>query len=754
MTTQSLRIDGQDTGAGKDTGVTRRQLLVRAAAGGGFMVGCTLPGVGGRGMAHAQSVTSSGVTVWITVGSDESITIAVPITEMGQGTMTGLAQIVADELRVAWSNIRVVHAPVDAAHGGTNASPWGRFTGGSLGIRLFSPGMQQAAANARQMLIMAAAQTWGVSPSACTANLGAISANVGGVTKSLSYANLAPAAGAIVLGSNTPLNLYPRTLVGTSPPRVDLPAKVNGSAQFGIDVMQAGMVFASVKHCPTLGGTVGAVGSKPSGALAVVPVGAVGTPGVPGYKPNNAVAVIATNTWDAMKGAKSVSVTWTPPAETASTDSASINARAAWLMTNGSAIVAQDSNSGSLAAGLAAPNMAINQTYQLPYLAHAAMEPMNCTSRFRPATSSSPARCDVWAPTQAPDGVMQTAAALCPAGTAVTVVNTLVGAGFGRKFEMDFIRQSVQVALAYPTRPVKLTWPREQDFANDQFRPMALSGISAGASPSGKITAWRHRVVTPSIAFQRGASATALDGSAVDGAIQLPYAMGSVLVDYVRHDATVPVGYWRSVGMSINTFAVESAMDELAAAIGWDPIQFRLSNLANARMTNVLTRLKTLSNWGTPGGSGRAQGVAIAEGFGSFVGQVAEISVNATTGAITVHRISAVIDCGTAVNPDAIKAQIEGAVAQAVSATLYAQQTFVKGVAQATNYSKYRLLRLRDMPQVDVQIIADGHAPGGVGEPGIPCVAPAIANAHARLVGSAARKRSLPFFPGSSGGGL
>jgi isoquinoline 1-oxidoreductase beta subunit len=260
--------------------------------------------------------------------------------------------------------------------------------------------------------------------------------------------------------------------------------------------------------------------------------------------------------------------------------------------------------------------------------------------------------------------------------------------------------------------------------------------------------------VTPSISVQRGGNPNALDGSAVDGAIDLPYALNPVLVEYVRHDTTIPVGYWRSVGMSINTFAVESAMDELAAAIGWDPIQFRLNNLSDTRMTNVLTKLKALANWGTPAGSGRAQGVAIAAGFGSYVGQVAEISVNATSGAVTVHRISAVIDCGLAVNPDAIKAQIEGAVAQAVSATLYAQQTFVNGVPQVRNYSQYRLLRLRDMPQVDVQIIANGDATGGVGEPGVPCVAPAIANAHARLLGQAARKRALPFFPGSAGGGL
>jgi isoquinoline 1-oxidoreductase beta subunit len=753
MTTQTSSVDGQQDNTAQ--GATRRQFLVRAAAGGGFMVGCTLPGIGGLGEAFAQTAPAAyNVTAWIVVGADESITIQVPITEMGQGTMTGLAQIVADELRVAWSRIKVVHAPVDAAHGGANASPWGRFTGGSLGIRLFSPNLQQAAANARQMLIQAAAQTWGVSASACTANLGTVTATTSAGAKSLTYGALAPTAATVALTSNTPLNLYPRTLVGTSPPRVDIPAKVNGSAQFGIDVFLPGMVFAAVKHCPTIGGTVGAVGSKPAGALAVVQVGAVGASGAIGYRPPNGVAVVAATTWDAMRAAKSLGVNWNLPADAASNDTNAITARANWLMSNGSPIVAQDVNSGYIAAGLGSPNTAIAATYQLPFLAHAALEPLNCTVRYTPSSSTAPARCEVWAPTQAPDGVMQTAKGLCPANTIVTVVNTLVGAGFGRKFEQDFIREAVQVALAYPGKPVKLTWPREEDFGYDQFRPMAMSSIQASTSPAGKITAWRNRVVTPSISVQRGGNPNALDGSAVDGAIDLPYALNPVLVEYVRHDTTIPVGYWRSVGMSINTFAVESAMDELAAAIGWDPIQFRLNNLSDTRMTNVLTKLKALANWGTPAGSGRAQGVAIAAGFGSYVGQVVEISVNATSGAVTVHRISAVIDCGLAVNPDAIKAQIEGAVAQAVSATLYAQQTFVNGVPQVRNYSQYRLLRLRDMPQVDVQIIANGDATGGVGEPGVPCVAPAIANAHARLLGQAARKRALPFFPGSAGGGL
>lgn len=732
-------VDGRSapSSATRRTGFTRRDLLVRAAAGGGFMLGVELAGMG---TLSQSATTTSAVTAWIVIGSDESIKLQIPVTEMGQGIMTGLAQIMADELRVAWKCIKVVHAPVDAAHGGTNASPWGRFTGGSLSTRMFAPGIQQAAANAREMLI-AAARAAGL-----TGTLSAAGGAVTNGTTSLTYGALAPAASKVKLAGNAALNQYPRVYVGTSAARLDIPSKVNGSAKFGIDTFLPGMVFAVVKHCPTVGGTVANVGSKPGGALAIVQVG------TRAGQPNDGVAVVAATTWDAMRAANSLAVNWSLPADAASNDSAAIATRAAWLMTNGTPIVAtQSPNVADLPAGLAPPNRAIDATYSLPYLAHAAMEPLNCTVRYTPG---APGLCEIWAPTQAPDSVKSTAQSMFPAGTTVKVTNTLLGGGFGRKFELDFVREALQVGLAMPGMPVKLTWPREQDFSRDQFRPMALSRVQAAASATtGKITAWRYRIVTPSIAAQRGAPPDALDGSAVDGAADLPYVLDPSLVEYIRHDATIPVGYWRSVGMSINTFAVECAIDELAAAIAVDPIKFRLDNLDDTRMTAVLQALKTLSNWTTAPPAGHARGVAIARGFGSWIGQVAEISVNATTGAVTVHRMSAVIDVGMAVNPDAIKGQIEGAIAQGIAATLWVQQTFVNGVAQNTNFNKYRPVRLQEMPQVSVQIL-EGGGVGGVGEPGVPCVAPAIANAYAKLKGAAARRRALPFFPGTKLGEL
>jgi len=753
--TESATIHASDSDRLALAQPARRGFLAQSAAG-GLMVAVSLSGLGRAGSAAAQTApTAPTVTAWISVGANETVTVWVPITEMGQGTSTGLAQIVADELRLDWSKVAVRHAPVDDTHGGTNASPWGRFTGGSLGLRLFFPNMQQAAANARQMLVQAAANSWGVSANACTVELASVKATVGGVLKTASYGSLADAASRIVLSGNAAVGQYPRQFVGTSAPRLDIPEKVTGAARFGIDVFETGMLFAAVRHSPTSGGTVGGIGSKPAGAIAMLAVGGVGMPGSANYKAPTGVAVVASNTWDAMRMTRSASVTWAAAPDLAARDSAAISARATWLMSNGSPLVAQSANPQNLPAALNAASGVVNASYQLPYLAHAALEPLNCSVRFTPATATAPGRCEVWAPTQAPDGVKATAAGLCPAGTVITVVNTLVGGGFGRKFEQDFVRESLQVGLACPGRLVKLTWPREEDFANDVYRPMTLSSIQAAASPTtGRITGWRNRIVGPSIGAQRGANPAAVDHSAVEGAVDLPYARDPLLVEYVPHDSPIPVGYWRSVGLSINTFAVESAMDELASSIGWDPIQFRLNNLTDARMINLLTTLRTFSGWTSVPAAGRARGVAIAIGFGSYIGQVAEVSVNAATGAVRVHRVSTVLDCGVAVNPGAIRAQIEGAVAMAMSATLWDQQTFVNGVAQARNYNKYRPVKLADMPQVDVQILTSGGAMGGVGEPGVPCVAPAIANAYARLVGAPSRKRSLPFFPGSSLGGL
>ena len=493
-----------------------------------------------------------------------------------------------------------------------------------------------------------------------------------------------------------------------------------------------GMVYAAIKPCPTLGGTVSGTVAVPTGAIAAVSLG-------------NAVAAVAGNTWQAMQAARQLSVNWSIPTSSASLDSTVIQTQAQTLMASGPVIVAE--SSGDTVGGLAGAASTVDVSYSLPYLAHACMEVLNCTVNL---TSSS---CDIWVPTQAPSSVLATAAALTGLATSqINVHPTFLGGGLGRKFEVDYVIQAIKIAQAIG-QPVKLTWPREQDMGNDQYRPMALSRIQAGVDSTGNIVAWSNRIVSPSILGQRGwIPPAANDSQATDGATALVYGFGSRLVEYVKHPAAVPVGFWRSVGHSINAFAVESAIDEIALSLNIDPLLFRqrllsasLDPLASRGLA-VLNQAASLGNWGTSLPSGHAQGLAFSVGFGSLVAEVVEISQPAA-GSIKVHKVACAIDCGTAVNPDSVEAQMQGAIHHALSAALWGQVTFSAGVPSARNFSNYRVMVLNESPSISVDIIESGAALGGVGEPGVPGIAPAVANAYARLTGT--RVRSLPFFPGA-----
>jgi len=373
----------------------------------------------------------------------------------------------------------------------------------------------------------------------------------------------------------------------------------------------------------------------------------------------------------------------------------------------------------------------------VPYLAHATLESMNCTA------SVTASGCEIWAPTQAPGLVQLTASALTGlAPDQITVHCTFMGGGLGRKFELDYVSQAVRVAMAVG-QPVKLTWPREEDFANDQYRPMALVRVRAGLDATGNVVAWWYRNVSPSILFQRGwIGPNDVDSQAVDGAIERAYAFGTRQVEYTRHTAGVPVGFWRSVGNSINAFMVESAIDELALLAGTDPVDFRRRLLANdARSLAVLNAAATLGGWGTSLPSGHARGIAFHAAFGSIVAQVVEIS-GTTPLQIKVHRVACVIDCGRVINPDTVEAQLQGAIVQGMTAALWGTMAFTAGSVSPRNFNHYKMMRMRDMPVVTVQVIEGGPPIGGVGEPGVPPIAPAIANAYAALTGT--RLRTLP----------
>jgi isoquinoline 1-oxidoreductase beta subunit len=457
-------------------------------------------------------------------------------------------------------------------------------------------------------------------------------------------------------------------------------------------------------------------------------------------------------------------VKWTLPANASTLNDAQFLADAQQLALNATPYVAGAANGpGTLYtveasaqdtnAAIAGAAKTVEAVYTLPYVAHACMEVLNCTVDYVPGV-----KCDIYAPTQGGKGVLSLAVLLTglPASQ-INVTTTFLGGGLGRKYELDFVSQAIQVGMAVK-RPVKLTWPREEDFTHDQYRPMAVVRAKAGLDTSGNITGWAYRNVSPSILGQRGSVLGPKgDSQGSESSQALPYDFGARLVEWVSHPSPIPVGFWRSVGASINTFAVESMIDELAAAAGQDPYQYRRSKLTDPRWIAVLDTAAALGTWDAPLPAGRARGIAIGPAFNSIVAEVVEIS-SVTATSIKVNRVSVAIDCYISVNPGSVEAQLTGGVVHGLNAALYGKQNFVNGAAQSKNFNKSRMIRLNEMPQVAVTIMpnpagASRTVPiGGVGELGVPTLAPALANAYAKLTGN--RVRTLPFFPNATMGGL
>ena len=412
-----------------------------------------------------------------------------------------------------------------------------------------------------------------------------------------------------------------------------------------------------------------------------------------------------------------------------------------------------EGNASGVNALLTGASQTVEASYVLPYVAHACMEVLNCTVDYVPGV-----KCDVYAPTQSAKNVLSLVIALTglPANQ-ISIKTTYLGGGLGRKAETDFVSQAVQVGMALQ-RPVKLMWPREEDFTRDQYRPMALMHAKAGLNATGQIIAWSYRNISPSILGQRGVPLGAAgDSQGIEGANALPYDLGARVTEYVAHPSPIPVGFWRSVGASLNTFGVESMIDELAAAAGQDPYLFRRARLTNSRWIAVLDAAAQLGNWTTKPPTGRARGIAIGTAFNSIVAEVVEISAVTAT-SLTVNRVSIALDCYLALNPGSIEAQLTGGVVHGLNAALYGRQTFVNGAAQSRNFKQSRMIRLNEMPQVAVRIMPNPAVAsrtellGGVGELGVPTFAPALANAYFKLTGK--RVRELPFFPNAVMGGL
>jgi isoquinoline 1-oxidoreductase beta subunit len=732
--------------------VSRRQFLGTSS---GLTLGLFLP----FGAAHAA--TDAAVNSWLTVGSDNSIRLTIGASDMGQGSSAGLAQVLCEDLMVHPSRVTLVQggptlatpAPIGAAIN----------TVGSGVTRNNFWRLRDAGATAREMLVSAAMARHGdTTRSNYSVSDGVIRHAPSGAN--YTYGDVAAAAALLPPPSNPPLvpdNQF--ICIGKTFPRPDIPAKVDGSAIYGLDVRVPNMVYAVIRHCPSFGGTLAATPAKPSGAIAVVPTKVVAGTGRGAEKVGNtnAVAVVGTNTWDAWQAAKRLSLSWTLPADAANMNSAQFSADAQRLMTSATPYVAGVANppgtlytverTGDAATAIAKSPKMLEATYSLPYISHACMEVLNCTVDYVAGV-----RCEVWAPTQSARGALSLVCALTGL-TADKVIfhTTFLGGGLGRKAEQDFIGQAVQVAMAVQ-RPVKLMWPREEDFTHDQYRPMALVGIRAGIDVNGQIAGWTYRNVSPSILGQRGITLGAMgDSQGYEASHALPYNFGSRLTEWVSHPSPVPVGFWRSVGASINTFAVESMIDELAAAAGQDPLQFRRARLTDPRWLAVLETVANAAKWGATAPSGTARGIAIGAAFNTIVAQVVEVSK--TTTGLRVTRVWVAVDSYLAVNPGQVEAQIVGGVVHAINATLYGRPTFSNGAAQVKNFNASRMIRLDEAPAVNVILmpppaVADRSVPiGGIGELGVPTFAPALANAWFRLTGQ--RVRSLPFFPTATMGG-
>jgi isoquinoline 1-oxidoreductase subunit beta len=746
------------------TSLDRRQFLGTVAAGSTIASGLTL----GLSLHDGAQAAGAGTAVnsWLTIGTDNSITLTVGSSDMGQGSFQGLAQIICEDLKVNFNRVQMVQgAPTMAT-----PAPIGTAlnTVGSSITRNNFWRLRDAAAIAREMLVTAAMTRYGVRDrTSIIINDGLISCT----TQKLKFTYGQLAAEAALLTPPTSAALVPDsqfTCIGKNFPRADIPLKVDGSAKYGLDVRLPQMLFAVIKHSPTFGGTLAATPNTPSGMLAVVPTQVwAGTARGAGAVGNvNAVAVVGTNTWDAMQAARGLSVQWTLPANAASMNSAQFLSDATSLLANATPFVAGAANpAGTLYtvekstadANLALANSTtvLDVTYSLPYVAHATLEVLNCTVEFVPGV-----RCDVWAPTQSARGAMAIVMAITGMTAAqVTIHTTYLGGGLGRKAEQDFISQAVQVGMAVGSslgRPVMLVYSREEDFTQDQYRPMAVVRARGGLDANRAITGWIYRNVSPSILAQRGVVLGATgDSQGYEASQGLPYNFGARITEYVTHPSPIPVGFWRSVGASINTFAIESMIDELALAAGEDPYQFRRARLTDPRWIAVLEAAANASGWGTPLPAGSARGIAVGMAFNTIVAQVVEIAGVTATG-LRITKCTVAVDCYMPVSPSNIEAQIVGGVVHGINAALWGKQTFVNGAAQSKNFNKSRMMRVQEMPAVKVIIIpapavADRtRAIGGVGELGVPTLAPALANAHARLTGT--RVRSLPFFPNATMG--
>jgi CO/xanthine dehydrogenase Mo-binding subunit len=712
------RIDDKED---ERRGPSRRTFLVTsAAAGGGLLLGVYLPrSIGARAQIADETLAPN---AFVRIRPDDSITLIMPQVEMGQGTYTSMSMLIAEELEVDLAKVGLEAAPPSDK---LYANPLLGFqvTGGSTSVPGFWEPLRRAGAAARVMLIEAAAAQWNVEPASCRAEKGEVISATG---QRLNYGALVDAAAKLPVPDKVVLKPPEEfTLIGTPAKRLDTPEKVDGKAKFGIDAMLPGMKFATVAACPVFGGKLKSVDD--SKAMAIKDVHQV-------VRIDNAVAVVGDHMWAAMQGLEALDIEW-DEGPNANVTTESIVAQMARASENNGVVARSD---GDFAKAMPGAAKKIDAVYEMPFLAHAAMEPMNCTVHV---TKDS---CEIWVGIQVVARAQGTAAQVTGLPPEkIQVHNHLIGGGFGRRLDVDGITQAVAIAQQV-NGPVKIVWSREEDIQHDVYRPYYYDRFTAGFDAQDRLVAYHHRVTASSILARWAPPAfvNGLDVDAVDGAAkQMPYGIPNILVDYVRDEPPgLTTGWWRGVGPTHNIFVVESFIDELAAATKKDPVDFRRSLLAEQpRVLGVLNLAAEMAGWGTPLPDGVGRGVSVQFAMGSYLSQVAEVEVS-KDGEVRVRRVVCAVDCGQIVNPDTIIAQMEGGIIFGISAALWGEVTLKGGRVEQHNFNDYRVLRINETPLIEVHLVKNTEAPGGIGEPGTVGIAPAVTNAIFAATGKRIRK--------------
>lgn len=692
----------------------RRQFIAGSSLAAGALAVPVLTGHAATPAAKALAANT-----WLGVGADGRVTLALPKTEMGQGILTAVTMIAAEELAVAPADVVVTLPDGDAAR----FAPIMQDTGGSTSIRELWQPLREAGATARLALVQAAAVRWKVPVAECRAVNGAVVH--AGSGKVLPYAALVAAAAAAPLPKDAPvLPASEYKVIGRQQRRLDGDAKVHGKAEFGIDVIVPGMKFASIVQSPVFGGTL--AGVNEAAAKAVPGVRAV-------VKVADALYVVADNTWAARQGIAAAAPNWTvDPAKKATSHARIVGAVADGLNKPGFAAV----DSGDLAKARAGAKRSFTAEYHQPFLAHATMEPANCVAQVKDG------KAEIWTGTQVPGAARDAAAkALGFAPEKVTLHNRLMGGGFGRRLETDMVERAVQLAAQVPW-PVKLTWSREEDIAHDWFRPAYADRFDVALDGAGKPVAWEHKIAGSSImARLMGDKFAGVDDDVVDGLSAPLYEVPARKVTFQQVESLVPTSWWRGVGPLRTAFAVESLVDELAHELGRDAIEYRLALISDPRARHVLQTVQALSDWNSKQPAGTGLGVAVVHNWDTYMAAVAQVTVGADK-QIVVKKVTVAVDCGQAVNPSGIRAQIDSGVLFGGSAALFGEVTFDGGAAAQSNYHDYRVLRMNEAPRIETTLITSTEKPGGMGEPPCAVIFPALANAVFAATGK--RLRSLP----------